>query len=81
MKYLKLVDSYLVFRKVYRKMQTNKQLTTEEISASMEQMQATINSNTENAEITGNSTKESANEMKESNEIFIETVQAVAEIS
>ncbi len=55
--------------------------TTEEVASSMEQMLAMINSNTQNAETTGLSSEKSANEMKESNEIFIQTIKSVAEIS
>ena len=55
--------------------------TTEEISASMEEMVATINSNTERADDTGKISKESANEMKQSNEIFLKTLEAVSAIS
>lgn len=60
----------------------NKQAaTTEEISTSMEEILAMISSNTENAEITGKTTEQSVTEMKESNEIFIQTIESVAEIS
>ena len=55
--------------------------TTEEIASSMEQMLAMINSNTQNAEITGKTSEKSANEIKQSNEIFIKTIQSVSEIS
>jgi len=55
--------------------------TTEEVATSMEQMLAMINSNTNNAEITGYASEKSANEMKKSNEIFIKTIQLVSEIS
>jgi len=55
--------------------------TTEEISSSMEQMLATISSNTQNAEITGKTSEKSANEMQQSNEIFIKTIKSVSEIS
>ncbi len=55
--------------------------TTEEISASMEQMLATISSNTERAIITGESSKKSSEEMKESNEIFMRTIESVSTIS
>ncbi len=55
--------------------------TTEEIATSMEQILAMINSNTQNAEITGHSSEKSANEMKQSNEIFVQTIKSVSEIS
>jgi methyl-accepting chemotaxis protein len=55
--------------------------TTEEIASSMEQMLATINSNTRNAEITGQSSERSANEIKQSNEIFTKLIKSVSEIS
>ncbi len=55
--------------------------TTEEIAASMEQMVATINSNTGYAEITGNSSTKSANGIKKSNKIFKQTIKSVSEIS
>ncbi len=55
--------------------------TTEEIATSMEQMVSMINSNTQNAEITGQSSEKSANEMKQSNEIFVKTINSVSQIS
>jgi methyl-accepting chemotaxis protein len=55
--------------------------TTEEVASSMEQMLAMINSNTQNAEITGKTSEKSANELKQSNEIFIKTIKSVSEIS
>jgi methyl-accepting chemotaxis protein len=55
--------------------------TTEEVAASMEQMLAMINSNTQNAEITRQSSEKSANEMQKSNEIFVKTINSVSEIS
>ncbi len=55
--------------------------TTEEISSSMEQILSTINSNTVKAENTGKSSTISANGMKESNEIFQQTIKSVSEIS
>jgi methyl-accepting chemotaxis protein len=55
--------------------------TTEEISSSMEQILSTINSNTVKAETTGKSSTISANGMKESNEIFQQTIKSVSEIS
>ncbi len=55
--------------------------TTEEVATSMEQILAMINSNTQNAEITGQSSEKSANEMKQSNEIFVKTINSVSAIS
>ncbi len=55
--------------------------TTEEVASSMEQMLVTINSNTENAEITGISSTKSADGMKESNEVLLKTIKSVSEIS
>jgi len=55
--------------------------TTEEISSSMEQMLATISSNTEKAINTESITTKSANEIKESNKVFLETIKAVSDIS
>ena len=55
--------------------------TTEEISSSMEQMLAIINSNTQNAEITGKISSKSADGMQKGNSVFIETINTVAEIS
>jgi len=55
--------------------------TTEEIATSMEQMLAVINSNTQNAEITGKTSEKSANGIKQSNEIFIKTIKSISEIS
>ncbi len=55
--------------------------TTEEVATSMEQMLAMINSNSQNAEQTGKSSTKSANEMKQSNEIFVQTIKSVSEIS
>lgn len=55
--------------------------TTEEISSSMEQILSTINSNTAKAETTGKSSTISAAGMKESNEIFQQTIKSVVEIS
>ncbi len=55
--------------------------TTEEVATSMEEMLAMINSNSQNAEITGQSSEKSANEMKQSNEIFVQTIKSVSEIS
>ena len=55
--------------------------TTEEIATSMEEMLAMINSNTQNAELTGKTSTKSANEMKQSNDIFVKTIKSVSEIS
>ena len=55
--------------------------TTEEISASMEQMLVTINSNTENANITSETTAKSSTKMKQSNKVFLQTINSVSEIS
>ncbi len=55
--------------------------TTEEVATSMEEMLAMINSNTQNAELTGKTSTKSANEMKQSNEIFVQTINSVSEIS
>ncbi len=55
--------------------------TTEEVATSMEEMLAMINSNSQNAEMTGKSSTKSANEMKQSNEIFVQTIKSVSEIS
>ncbi len=55
--------------------------TTEEVSTSMEQMLAMISSNTENAEITGKTSEESAQEIEESNKIFIQTIESVSKIN
>jgi len=55
--------------------------TTEEISASIEQMLETINSNTQKAINTRNITTKSADEIKESNEVFVETIKSVSDIS
>ncbi len=54
---------------------------TEEVSSSMEQILTMINSNIKNAEITGRVSNKSANEMKQSNEIFVKTINMVFEIS
>jgi len=54
--------------------------TTEEVASSMEQILAMINSNTQNAEITGKTSEKSATEMQKSNEIFIKTIKSVSEI-
>ena len=55
--------------------------TTEEISASMEEILTMINSNTKNAEITGKVSKNSAEKIKNNNDIFIQTINSVSEIS
>jgi len=56
-------------------------LTTEKVASSMEQMFATISSNTEKAINTESITTKSAKEIKESNKVFLETIQAVSDIS
>jgi len=53
----------------------------EEISASIEQMLATIRSNMEQAENTGKISTVSANEMGRSHKIFTETIHSVSEIT
>ncbi len=55
--------------------------TTEQVASSMEQMLAMINSNTQNAEITGKISEKSANEIKQSNEIFIQLIKYIIEIN
>jgi methyl-accepting chemotaxis protein len=55
--------------------------TTEEVATSMEQMLAMINSNSQNAELTGQTSTKSANEIKLSNKFFKETIKAVSDIS
>jgi len=55
--------------------------TTEEIASSMEEMLATISLNTRNAEITGETTQNTANEMNKSSEIFAKTIKSVTEIN
>ncbi len=61
---------------------TNSQAATvEQISASMEQMLATISSNSEQARITGKITSKSAKEVDESNKSFTETIKAISDIA
>ena len=55
--------------------------TTEEIASAMEEMVATISMNTERAKITGQKSEESATKLKENGEIFMQTIDLVAEIS
>ncbi len=55
--------------------------TTEEIAGSMEEMLATINENTQRAEMTGKTSEKSAHEIQESNSAFMETIKSVSEIS
>ncbi len=55
--------------------------TTEEIASSMEEMVATIISNTEKAEYTGKISTESAQETENSSKILQDTIQSVSEIS
>ncbi len=54
---------------------------TEEISSSMEEMLATINSNVSRADMTGEIAKKSSEQMKVSNGQFIDTINATLEIS
>ena len=60
---------------------TEQAATTEEVSASMEQMLAMVEANTVNAELTGETSVKSSEEIKESNEIFIQTIKSISEIS
>jgi len=53
--------------------------TTEEISSSTEQMIVTINTNAEYAEYSEKTSIDSANEMKQSNEIFVKTIIEISE--
>ncbi len=55
--------------------------TTEEVATSIEEMLAMINLNSQNAEITGQSSEKSANEMKLSNEFFVKAINSVITIS
>ncbi len=55
--------------------------TNEEIAGSMEQMLATISSNTEMAGYTEEMVSASAEELKQNNKIFIETIDSVVEIN
>ncbi len=55
--------------------------TTEEVATAMEQMLATVNSNTENAQNTSNNSLKSAKRMQQSNKIILETIKAVSDIS
>lgn len=55
--------------------------TTEEIASSMEEMVATIISNTEKAEYTGKISSESAQETEKSSKILEKTIDSVSEIS
>ncbi len=62
--------------------QANEQASTsEEIAVSMEQMVATINSNTEKAEYTGKISSKSAKETEKSNKVLQQTIESVSEIS
>lgn len=56
-------------------------VTTEEIASSMEEMFSTICSNTENADQTGRISEASLLELKQSQKIFRQTIQAVLDIS
>ncbi len=55
--------------------------TTEGISSSMEEMLATVESNTKRAEMTSMSANKSADEIKKNNEIFTQAINSVYEIS
>ena len=55
--------------------------TTEEIASSMEQMVATINSNTEQAEYTKKISSKSAKETENSSKVLQQTIKSVSEIS
>lgn len=55
--------------------------TNQEIATSMEQMLATINSNTEQAKNTGIISSKSSDEMLKGNTIFLEIVKSITEIS
>lgn len=55
--------------------------TTEQISSSMEQMLATVQANTDKAEITGKISSDAAESIKENNKTFIEAINSVFEIS
>ncbi len=55
--------------------------TTEEIASSMEQILAMIKLNVENAEIAGKTSEKSGNEIKQSNEIFIQLIKYIIEIN
>ncbi len=55
--------------------------TTEEVASSLEQLTATISSNVENAELTKKATNESAQDIQESINLFLQTTKAVSEIS
>jgi len=62
--------------------QANEQAsTTEEVATAMEQMLATVNSNTENAQNTSKSSANSARRMKQSNDIIFQTIKSVSDIS
>ncbi len=54
---------------------------TDIISMALEHMSATISSNTEIAEKTGQISEKSANDIKESNKLFVETINSVNNIS
>ncbi len=55
--------------------------TTNDIANAIEEMVERINSNTEKAIITGDTSKKSSEEMKQSNEIFMQTIESVSAIS
>ncbi len=61
---------------------TNEQAaTTEKISVSMEEILSTVNSNTEKAKNTGIITNKSANQMKDSSDVFMQTIGSISEIN
>ena len=55
--------------------------TTEGISSSMEEMLATVESNTKRAEMTGKTANKSAIEIERNNEVFTQAINSVYEIS
>lgn len=56
-------------------------ISAEEVAASMEEMQVTIDSNTKQAEKTSEITANSANEMKQSNKVILQSINSTLEIS
>ena len=60
---------------------TEQAATTDEVSASMEQILSMVEANTRNAQLTGDSSVKSAQEIESSNEIFIQTINSISEIS
>ena len=55
--------------------------TTEEVASSMEEILAMIDSNSQNAELTGKSSAKSASKMRQSSDIFMQTINLVSKIS